>query len=107
MIIDTGQNNSRYGAVVFYKPEKGRRKIKRKIIGEGKYIFVEKKEKEETIFCGGIMGTYIMDTCIMYKCIIMDTCVTSWIHESWIHASWIHVSWIHASWTHASWIHAS
>ena len=53
MIINTGQNNSRYGAVVFYIPEKGRRKKKGKIFGEGKYIFVEEKEKDKTIFCGG------------------------------------------------------
>ena len=53
LIIDMGQNNSRYEAVVFYTPEKGRRKKKREIFGEGKYIFMGKMEKEKTTFCGG------------------------------------------------------
>jgi len=48
-----GQNNSIYGAFVFYIPEKGRRKKKGEIFVEGKYIFVKEKEKEKTIFCGG------------------------------------------------------
>ena len=48
-----GQNNSIYGAFVFYIPEKGRRKKKGEIFVEGKYIFVEEKEKEKTIFRGG------------------------------------------------------
>ena len=30
---------SRYEAVVFYTPEKGRRKKKREMLGEGKYYF--------------------------------------------------------------------
>ena len=49
MIIDMGQNNTIYGVLVFYIPDKGRRKKKRKKFGEGKYIFVEEKEKEKTI----------------------------------------------------------
>ena len=44
---------SRYEAVVFYTPEKGTRKKKRDIFGEGKYIFMGKMEKEKTTFCGG------------------------------------------------------
>ena len=47
------EKNSIYGAIVFYIPEKGRRKKKGKIFVEGKYIFVKEEEKEKTIFCGG------------------------------------------------------
>ena len=39
MIIDMGQNNRRYGKVVFYIPEKGMRRNRRKIFGEGNMIF--------------------------------------------------------------------
>ena len=35
---------------IFYLPDKGRRKKKRKIFGERGYIFVEEKEKEKTFF---------------------------------------------------------
>ena len=36
LIIDMGQNNSRYGAFLFFIPEKGTGKKKRKIFGQGK-----------------------------------------------------------------------
>ena len=48
MIIDLGQNNRRYGKIVFYIPEKGMRRKGRKIFAEGKYIcFAEEKQKEK------------------------------------------------------------
>ena len=63
------EKNSIYGAIVFYIPEKGRRKKKGKIFVEGKYIegkgenyfsrrrIITDKEQVENIwrsfFCGG------------------------------------------------------
>ena len=49
--LEGGQNYSKYGAVVFYVyPWKRKEKEKRKICGDRKNIFVEKKEKGKTIF---------------------------------------------------------
>ena len=63
MIIDLGQNNRRYGKIVFYIPEKGMRRKGRKIFAEGKYILMEEKKngegkggkylERENIFFGG------------------------------------------------------
>ena len=47
MIVDMGQNNRRYGKIVFYIPEKGMRRKGRKIVGEGKYLEEKKREKEK------------------------------------------------------------
>ena len=51
MIVDMGQNNRRYGKIVFYIPEKGMRRKGGKIVGEGKYLEEKKteREKEENI----------------------------------------------------------
>ena len=47
MNIDMKQNNNRrYGKVVFYIPEKGLRRKKGKLFGEGKYFLEEKKNTE-------------------------------------------------------------
>ena len=43
MNIDIGQNNQRYGKGLFYIPEKGLRRKKGKLFGEGKYFLEEKK----------------------------------------------------------------
>ena len=50
MIVDMGQNNRRYGKVVFYIPEKGMRRNRRKIFGEGRNSFFEEKEKDSNIW---------------------------------------------------------
>ena len=50
MIIDMGQNNRRYGKVVFYISEKGMKRNRRKIFGEGKHNFFKEKEKETNIW---------------------------------------------------------
>ena len=65
MIIDMGQNNRRYGKVVFYIPEKGMRRERRQtyffvmekkrrkrgnIFVEGKYICLWRKRKRREIF---------------------------------------------------------
>ena len=51
MIVDMGQNNRRYGKIVFYIPEKGMRRKDGKIVGERKYLEEKKTEmeKEENI----------------------------------------------------------
>ena len=47
MIIDMGQNNRGYVRLVFYIPEKGRRRKRRKIFKKGTriYIFSAKENK--------------------------------------------------------------
>ena len=45
MIIDMGQNNRRYGKVVFYIPEKGMRRKRRKIFVI--FITMEKKRRRK------------------------------------------------------------
>ena len=52
MTTDMGQNNRRYGRIVFYIPEKGMRRKGGKIVGEEKYLEEKKteKEKEENIW---------------------------------------------------------
>ena len=54
MNIDIGQNNQRYGKVLFYIPEKGLRRKKGKLFGEGKYFFGgEEKHRRRKIFGEG------------------------------------------------------
>ena len=45
-----GQNNRRYRKVVFYISEKGMKRNRRKIFGEGKHNFFKEKEKETNIW---------------------------------------------------------
>ena len=50
LIIDMGQNNSRYGAFLFFIPEKGTGKKKRKIFVQGKIFFWRRRKRRNYFF---------------------------------------------------------
>ena len=52
MIVDMGENNRRYGKVVFFIPEKGLRRKEKKLFGKGKYFLCDGKRKEGKILLG-------------------------------------------------------
>ena len=52
MILDMGENNRRYGKVVFFIPEKGLRRKEKKLFGKGKYFLCDGKRKEGKILLG-------------------------------------------------------
>ena len=52
MIVDMGENNRRYGKVVFFIPEKGLRRKEEKLFGKGKYFLCDGKRKEGKILLG-------------------------------------------------------